>query len=128
MCGGPRLIIVVLAMIGTQYGALTDEYELASRTMSCAVFVPAILVRFLSWLVLSKEDVRMALHKKLVRHQRLWDHRGNAVHLVYEDHLPRENHPGVNQNSYLTLKLALYTLPHVSRERRVRQWTQRHAV
>ena len=63
MCGGPRLIIVVLAMIRAQYGALTDEYDLASQMMSCAVSVPATLVRFLSWFVLSKEDLRMALHK-----------------------------------------------------------------
>jgi hypothetical protein len=126
MCGGPRLIIVVLAMIGTQYGALTDEYELASRMMSCAVFVPATLVRFLSWLVLSKEDDRMALQK----FGRLLEIVGTSLERqTYCVQRPRvvQVPVDVSSNSYPILKFAPYTPPHV-RKKLVRYWTQRHAV
>jgi hypothetical protein len=126
MCGGPRLIIVVLAMIRAQYAALTDEYDLASQMISCAVSAPATLVRYLSWLVLSKEDDRMALQK----FGRLLEIVGTSLERqTYCVQRPRvvQVPVDVSSNSYPTLMFGPYTPPHV-RKKLVRYWTQRHAV
>ena len=126
MCGRPRLIIVVLAMIRAQYGPLTDGYDLISQMISCSVSAPATLVRNLSWLVLLKEDVRMALQKF-----------GRSLEIVepsserqtYSVQRPRvvQGPVDVSSNSYPILKFAPYTPAHV-RKKLVRYWTQRHAV
>jgi hypothetical protein len=126
MCRDPRLIIVVLAMIGARYRAPTDEYDLASRMISCAVSAPATLVRYLSWLVFSKEDVRMALQKFGLSPEIVGPSSQRQTYCVHRP--PVVQVPvDVSSNSYPILKFAPYTLPHV-RKKLVKRWTQRHAV
>jgi hypothetical protein len=62
MCRDLRLVNVILAMFRALYGALTDEYDLASQMMSWVITVPVLLIGRLAWLVLSKVDVRMGTH------------------------------------------------------------------
>jgi hypothetical protein len=126
MCGHPRLIIVVLAVIRAQYGALTDGYDLASQMISCAVSAPATLVRYLSWLVLSKEEVRMAL-KKFGRSLEIVGPSSERQTYCVQRPPVVQVPVDVSSNSYSILKFAPYTPPHV-RKKLVRHWTQRHAV
>jgi RNA polymerase sigma-70 factor, ECF subfamily len=67
MCGRPRLIIVVLAMIRAQHSALTEGYDLASQMISCAVSAPATLVRWLGDFDLAEEVAAEALARAVER-------------------------------------------------------------
>ena len=126
MCGHPRLIIIVLAVIRAQLSALTDGYDLASQMISCAVSAPATLVRYLSWLVLSKEDVRMALQKFGRSLEIVGPSSERQTYCVQRP--PVVQVPvDVSSNSYPILKFVPYTPPHV-RKKLVRHWAQRHAV
>ena len=121
MCGGRRLIIVVLAMIRGQLSALTDGYDLASQMISCAVSAPATLVRYLSWLVLSKEEVRMAL-KKFGRSLGIVGPSSERQTYCVQRPPVVQVPVDVSSNSYPILKFFPYTPPHV-RKKLVRHWT-----